>query len=519
LLEGSRARSLLEILAFAHVDIRKGVSPKLLERERTLQAEMASKTNRRIELLAEKHTEEQATAIDAQIKELFHQYRAVEDEIRVGSPAYAALTQPKPLLAKEIQQQVLEPGTLLLEYTLGEERSYVFAVTSDSLAAYELPKRADVEAAARPVYDMLAARSHIQKGETEAQRTLRLQTEEAQYPEAASRLSRMILGPVASLMQRKRLLIVSDGVLEYVPFAALPSPVEDTRFTPLVVDHEIVNLPSASVLQLLRQQDAGRTKPAKAIAILADPVFQANDSRIKSPRTMIAARDMKIRRPPEAGEGIASDSNRLLRSASELGVLDGQMTFSRLLFSRKEANAILREAPPRARGVMKALDFDASLATAASPELSRYRIVHFATHGLLNSRHPELSGLVLSLVDEHGQTRSGFLALEAIYNLTLPADLVVLSACETGLGKEIQGEGLVGITRGFMYAGAARVMASLWKVNDAATAELMERFYRGIFKDRLQPAAALRRAQVEMWKHKRWSLPYYWAGFVIQGEW
>jgi CHAT domain-containing protein/Tfp pilus assembly protein PilF len=517
LLERSRARSLLETLAAAHVDIRKGVSPKLLEQERTLQAEMASKTDRRIELFAEKHTEEQVVAIDKELKELLHQYQAVEDEIRVNSPAYAALTQPKPLLAKEIQQQVLDPGILLLEYTLGEERSYVFAVTPTSLAAYELPKRIDIEAAARPVYDMLAARSRIQKGETAAQRTLRLQNAEAQYPEAASKLSRMILGPVATLMQGKRLLIVSDGILEYVPFAALPSPAQAAQFTPLVVNHEIVNLPSASVLQLLRQQNAARTRAAKAVAVVADPVFQGNDSRVRSPRMMIATTGTGSRKSLETAERPTSDSDHLLRSAGEVGALDGQTTFSRLLFSRKEADAILKEAPPG--GGMKALDFNASLATVASPELSRYRIVHFATHGLLNSRHPELSGLVLSLVDEHGRTRPGFLALEAIYNLTLPADMVVLSACETGLGKEVQGEGLVGITRGFMYAGATRVVASLWKVNDAATADLMERFYRGIFKDRLQPAAALRRAQVEMWKHKRWSLPYYWAGFVIQGEW
>jgi CHAT domain-containing protein len=480
---------------------------------------MAAKTNRRIALLAERHTDEQASAIDEENKDLLRQYQAVEDEIRVSSPAYAALTQPKPILAAEIQHKVLDANTLLLEYALGGEHSYVFAVTPTSLTAYELPKKVDIEAAARPVYDMLAARSRSQKGETAAQRVLRLQNAEAQYPEAASRLSRMILGPVAPLMAGKRLLIVSDGVLEYVPFAALPPPepaVQSARFTPLVVNHEIVNLPSASVLQVLRQQSAGRTRPAKAVAVVADPVFQGSDSRVKSPHAAMAATGGGSRKSPETAERSASDSDRLLRSASEVGGLDGQVRFARLLFSRKEANAILKEAPPG--GVMKALDFKANLVTVASPVLSQYRIVHFATHGLLNSRHPELSGLVLSLVDEHGRARPGFLALGAIYNLTLPADLVVLSACETGLGKEIQGEGLVGITRGFMYAGATRVMASLWKVNDAATADLMEKFYKGIFKDGLQPAAALRRAQVEMWQHTRWSLPYYWAGFVMQGE-
>lgn len=168
---------------------------------------------------------------------------------------------------------------------------------------------------------------------------------------------------------------------------------------------------------------------------------------------------------------------------------------------------------------MKALDFNANRVTATSSDLGQYRIVHFATHGLLNSEHPELSGIVLSLVDEQGRPQDGFLRLREIYNLNLPAELVVLSACRTGLGKEIKGEGLVGLTRGFMYAGAARVVASLWKVQDDATAELMKRFYLGMLKDGMRPAAALRSAQVEMWKQKRWRSPYYWAAFVLQGEW
>jgi len=145
--------------------------------------------------------------------------------------------------------------------------------------------------------------------------------------------------------------------------------------------------------------------------------------------------------------------------------------------------------------------------------------VHFATHALLNSKHPELSGLVLSLVDEQGRPQNGFLDLEDIYNLSLPAELVVLSACETGLGKEINGEGLVGLTRGFMYAGASRVMASLWKIDDRATAELMGHFYQAMEGQGMRPAAALRTAQLQMRRDKRWISPYFWAAFQIQGEW
>jgi len=179
--------------------------------------------------------------------------------------------------------------------------------------------------------------------------------------------------------------------------------------------------------------------------------------------------------------------------------------------------AIKDAAPPGQ--VLEAVDFDASRTKATSEELREYRIIHFATHGLLNSEHPELSGMVFSLVDARGKPQNGFLRLHEIYNLNLPAELIVLSACQTGLGKDVKGEGLIGLTRGFMYAGAKRVVASLWQVDDSATAELMQRFYAKMFRDGLRPAAALREAQVEMWKQNKWKMPYYWAGFTLQGEW
>ncbi len=165
------------------------------------------------------------------------------------------------------------------------------------------------------------------------------------------------------------------------------------------------------------------------------------------------------------------------------------------------------------------LGFDANLQFATSPELSNYNIVHFATHGILNSEQPELSGIVLSLFDEQGKPQNGFLRLHEVFNLNLTADLVVLSACQTGLGKEIKGEGLVGLTRGFMYAGATRVLVSLWSVNDAATAEFMSKFYSFMLQDKLSPSSALNATQKYMQQHSKWSHPYYWAAFTLQGDW
>ena len=241
--------------------------------------------------------------------------------------------------------------------------------------------------------------------------------------------------------------------------------------------------------------------------MLSDPVFEAADPRVRGSKSVLQI---------EASAAAKDDGfgrRELTRSAMDSGLV----RFERLPFSRKEADSVEALTPPGQ--MMKAVDFSASKAMATSAEIGQFRIVHFATHSLINSQHPELSGVVLSLVDEQGHTQDGFLRMHEIYNLNLGAELVVLSACQTALGKEIKGEGLMGLTRGFMYAGSPRVVASLWDVRDEATAELMKRFYRGMLKENLRPAAALRSLQVSMLKEKRWEAPYYWAPFVMQGEW
>jgi CHAT domain-containing protein len=242
---------------------------------------------------------------------------------------------------------------------------------------------------------------------------------------------------------------------------------------------------------------------------LADPVFSTTDERFKA---NAGTKDQRS----EPAEAVAS--TRIIEHLADDSAGDaGRLVIRRLRFTRQEAEQILTVAPRAAN--LKAVDFKASRATVTGGDLSQYRYVHFATHGYLDSERPDLSAIVLSLVDEQGKPQDGFLRAHEIYNLNLPAELVVLSACQTGLGKEIKGEGLVGLTRGFMYAGSRRVVVSLWNVNDKATAELMQRFYRGILKDHETPAASLREAQTEMWRQKRWQSPYYWAAFVLQGDW
>jgi CHAT domain-containing protein len=403
----------------------------------------------------------------------------------------------------------------LLQLNQGEIR-FVFVLTPTSLDSYELPKRSDIESIARHAYELLTSRSSWIEGETNSQRKERVAKGEAEYQKTTDILSQMILGPVAARLEGKRLLIVADGALQYIPFTVLPVPTGNPAKppVPLVAQHEIVNLPSASVLASLRQQSKNRAPRPKEVAVLADPVFDKND-----PRVGMAQKGKRPRQLASQRATMPSFPDKLTRSLGEvgLGTREAGSAPPRLTFSRREADAIM--AMTNAGMGMEALDFQASRETAMSKDLGQYRIVHFATHGLLDNEHPELSGLVFSLVNPEGKPQDGFLDLADVYNLSLPADLVVLSACETGLGKQITGEGLVGLTRGFMYAGASRVVASLWKVDDAATAELMGRFYKGMLREGLRPTMALQRAQVQMSEQKRWAAPYFWGAFTIQGEW
>ncbi|MEG4005181.1 tetratricopeptide repeat protein [Microcoleus sp. Pol1C5] len=487
--ERSRARSLLELLQEANADIRQNVAPELLQRERSLQQQLDALEKRRVEVLNRpKHTPTQEAELEQQRQTLIAQYQDIQTQIRANSPRYAALTQPQPLTLAQIQQQILDENTILLQYSLGKERSYLWAVTKTSITSYELPKAAEIETTARKFRNAVTAPTS--------------RNSPNQVAQANDAISQMILQPAAAQLAQKRLLIVGDGVLNYLPFAALSLPGKsgENGNPPLIVDHEIVLLPSASTLGILRQNYSDRQPPTRTLAILADPVFSPEDERVKNQSTATNLQAIESVNPGLSRSGRANN-----------------LQLSRLKFTRQEAQIIQALVPANSR--TESLDFEASRAVATSPKLNQYKIIHFATHGLANSAHPELSGIILSLVDEKGNPLNGFLRLTDIFNLKLAANLVVLSACQTGMGQIVQGEGMVGLTRGFMYAGAQRVVVSLWSVDDEGTAKLMSSFYQGMLQKGLTPAAALRAAQLEMLKQEEWRSPYYWAAFTLQGEW
>jgi CHAT domain-containing protein len=525
--ERGRARGLLDMLNEAKADIRQGVDPALLLRERTVQKSLNEKAQQRMQIPPRPRGREQADAIAQAIADLTKELQQVEAEIRQTSPAYAALTQPLPLTAKQIQEQ-LDDDTLLLEYSLGAERSYLWAVTRNSIASYKLPKREEIEEAARQVYNLLNARNERVKSETQAQRAGRVAQADRGVSAAAAGLSQMVLAPVAAQLGKKRLVIVADGMLHYIPFAVLPAPPANgvaAASSPLIVEHEIVSLPSASTLAVLRREVAGRKPAPKTVVAIADPVFTKNDERVKNAlnRSNSGGQTPPSTTPPSRTKTTAPAGAETMRDLDlveineDAGVSSSGLFVPRLRDSRKEAEEIAAMVPASESRLV--LDFEANRHAATSADLSLYRYVHFSTHGFLDSVHPELSGIVFSLVNQRGEEQDGFLRAHEVFNLKLPAEVVVLSACQTGIGKEVKGEGLVSLTRGFMYAGSPRVVVSMWSVNEKGTAVLMVRFYKEMLKEGKTPAAALRAAQIALMKEEKWKSPFYWAAFTLQGEW
>ena len=498
--ERARARSLLEMLATARVGVREKVDPELLARERALREELSRKAEQSLLIKASSGREGERAAVDRELEDLATRYQEVKAQVRAASLDHTEQTQPRALGLQEIRDRDLADDTALLEFFLGQRRSYLWIVTKNSFKSLSLPPRGEIEGSAVALRKLLIPPAAL-PGESFDELQARVREAESEYWRKAAVFSETLLGPVAGDLKAKRLLIVPDGALQYISFAALPIPARGDDVRPLMLEHEISVQPSASILAMLRSR---ADKPVeKAIAVFADPVFELDDSRF------------------ETGPGQMLTANPTRDAPLERALRDVNSSWStghipRLLASREEARAITDLTSFSTN--FRAIGFEANKAAFTSLDLSQFQIIHIATHGVLDSKHPELSGLLLSRFDKDGRPKEGFLRLDDIYNLSLSAAMVVLSACNTGLGKDVRGEGLVGLVHGFMYAGTSRVVASLWKVDDDATAQLMTHFYREMFQAGKSPAAALRAAQIEMWEQKRWRSPYFWAAFVLHGD-
>ncbi len=363
-------------------------------------------------------------------------------------------------------QQRLGADTALIEYALGDSGSYAWVFTGNAFRLFRLAGSRTISADATKLANLLTA------GEPG--------TEDLAFHRAAEALSGALMIPALTAeLGVRHLVIVADGPLELVPFEALPAPPARA----LIENYEIVESPSVAVAFALRQRrEARRASPPRGVALVGDPVFDAGDVRLG---------------PHVSGSHEAA-------------------RFSRLAFSRREAHAIAAMRPGGA--VTMLLDFDASRELFTSGRLADFRVLNISTHGVADVRDPSRSGLVLSLVDHNGLPRDGMLSVSDVANLRLTADVVVLSACNTASGRRFAGEGSLSLARAFLYAGADRVIATRFQIDDEAAATLLTAFYRSMWHDGLAPPAALRQAQLTLRRDPRWLSPFYWASFVLQGE-
>jgi len=518
--EAGRARSLLDMLGEVNAQITEGVPAALLKRKQdnlNRQQEIAEQLTG-ISLSGDQ--KQKPADLEKELDKLQTEFDEIENQIRAGSPRYAALTGAQPLTLAETQQKVLDDGTVLLEYSLGNDTSYAFAVTQSGVSLFKLPPRSNIDKLATDFRAQLIP-PKLQRRivgidvVAEQQRGLGLVEGPSEnltaFVAASNALYRAAVEPASNSFGDKRLLVVADGALNYIPFEALVRSTDGADYASLsylVKSNEIVYAPSASVVAAIRQ--SGNKPSGKNLLAVADPIFSSDDSRVKGKAGVPAAAEAR-----GLGLGLESAVNDVAGEPTPAGGL----RLARLVGTRVEAEEIGKIAKSNGSQADLWIDLNASEDNLRSRDVTNYRIIHVATHGLLDAERPQFTGVVLSLVGN--KDNDGFLRTDEIFNLRLGAPLVMLSACETGLGKEKRGEGVIGLTRAFMYAGAPTVGVSLWSVADKSTADLMADFYRRLLGPASSNSAsvAMRAAQLGLISGKKYSAPFYWAPFVIVGDW
>ena len=491
--EKSRARVMLENLSLANADFTKDADVETVKREKEIRVLLNAKADKLTDLLSQNAEKSETDKISSEINELENELENIKAQLKQQSPVYSAIKNPAPFDVGEFQKNVLDENSLLLEFSFGEEESYLWLVGKNEFISYILPPRQQIESKIETLRGLLASREMLKDESIEAYQN-RIAKADADYWKTAQDLSRELFGQVADKFGNKRLIIVPDGKLGYFPVSALPLPDSETG-EPILLSNEVVYEPSASTLSLLTNNKQTNSA-SKSLLIFSDPVFNAEDSRLS------AENKNDLSAQTETGEKF-----RFVESLNSLVRLDS---------SKSEADSIVDIL-----GTSNADNFSgfsANRERLLNTNAADYKILHFATHGLIDEKRPELSGIVLSRFDENGQKMDEFFRLHDIYGMNLNSDLVVLSACNTGIGKEVRGEGLLSLNNAFLSVGAKSVMASLWKVEDGATLELMKNFYDAMANEKLTPSKALQKAQINLQQSERYKSPFYWAAFTVQGD-
>ncbi|MCI0419371.1 MAG: CHAT domain-containing protein [Acidobacteria bacterium] len=582
--ERARSRALLDLMGELSAEIPLGFDPALVQKRQDLSLRQTQLSDQLLGFGQPGRDSESLNdeLVEAEIDRLSVESAKLEAEMRSANSSYAALTAPAVLTLAEAQTQLLDAGTVLLSYWLGEPRSYLGVISKTSVWLQPLESETALSTAVSKLRELLIASSRTRgamaegvasaaagakaavagvkpaatavtqgrKSTLPASRTRDLKTvtdskpalrplkedpAAREYAIAAQQLYQSLLAPAASAIQGKRLLIARAGVLNTIPFEALVTTLpagagaavaDFANLAYLVRGHEIVSTPSATVLAAIRKERAG--KPAgRGALIIGDPIFEPTDSRLKSAQPAAEAslpRDLLVKMfapgsevpPPSAEAGNAP------AVAASPAASAGKIP--RLPATRTEASRIAQTITQSGAPADVLLDQQASEAELLRRDLRPYRFLHLATHGLLNAERPQFSGLLLSLVG-NSAGHDGFLRTQEVFNLRLNSPLVMLSACKTGLGRERKGEGLVGLARAFHYAGAATVGVSLWPVDDDSTAALMTGFYARLLPPKTEKSAqersvsgAMRAVQLSMIDERRYSAPFFWAPFVLVGD-
>jgi CHAT domain-containing protein len=473
--ESGRARALLDSLRNYQKELRQPSDPLLLREEKKLQKEEQTLVDARTKLVSEGASKQTRDELDAKLAEVRAKYESLQARIK-SDPKFINFLRPAPLSYQTIQEQVTAANISLLTYSLGDTKSFAWVITPEGLSSFELSDRRSINDAADRMLNLLKSPATTDDQQTQQQ-------------SAIDQVSTLVLQPVAAKLRGSRLVVVADGLLQYIPFQILKSTASGNDS--LISTFDVIGAPSASALAVARQERINRQPGAKLVVGFGDSVFSFDYV------------------PPGPGTTSADSTTSRSEGISRLRKLP------RLFHAQRELRAIRDVAGDDSEFYT---EYAATRYNLMHVDLAQFRILHVVTHGVLDTDEPELSGLVLSMVDENKEPIDGFVSLADIYRLRAPVDLVVLSACQTAVGRGLRGEGLIGLTRGFMYAGASGVVASLWKVDDKVTAQLMRYFYANMLQGGMTPAAALRAAQNTIRSQPQWSSPYYWAGFTFHGD-
>ena len=489
--EKSKARLILENLALTEANFTKDADTEMVKRSNEIRRQLNVKSDKLTDLLSSKTDLSAADKLSREINDLENQLEEIKGSFKQNSPVYSAIRNPAAFDVAEFQRDVLDEDSLFLEFSFGAEESYLWTVGKSEVASYVLPARVEIESRIKKLRELLKERE-LKDGESVEDFQTRIARADAQYTTISKELSGILFGQIADKLGKKRLIVVPDGELHYFPVSALPRP---DSSEPILLTNETIYEPSAQTLSVLAKSNRQISPDAKNLLIFSDPVFTGDDARFSAENK------------PSENSNAQGDEFRFVESINNL---------PRLVASKDESETITQIV-----GASEADNYSGFAATRENllnVRAENYKILHFATHGLTDEKRPELSGIVLSRFDEKGAKLDEFFRIQDIYGLNLNADLVVLSACETGIGKEIKGEGLMSLNNAFLQTGAKTVMASLWAVEDGATLELMKNFYAGIANENLTPSQALRSAQIKLRENPQYRSPFYWAAFTVQGD-